>query len=511
MSELQMVDGIYQVSATATLDVTAISHTLFRDFSLGVDRLRRSLGDSVEDESWAQVLAPLRRYRFLLASAPIPFNEPALLITRNLERVATQLLSLHDADPRSAELLSKVLATGLALQSCPDNPIRDAILRTFPKGVRNGAVLVKDARLVKPIQVALRQYPTTCSLSVVTAGQLKGDHCYSFICVCGAAKWFPDFVFTAPRASAVMVFRYDWIRDVVPAPPRFIEQEGEGKTPSAIVPAASERPTVEADQIMPTIDWVALQRRGHPNPESESESVPARVAVLEGDYGVFLEDDEGSMLLTVDLYTDVPIERVRRVRTKELAVGMFVVLRTSGGGDYVLPVANGLLGKTSTQLRNLQKEWKALLREKVADSNLFEISIQLIELGSTRANETNLRNWMSPRSIKTYDPQDFAAIMRLIGLDDRRDEYWNAMSVLSRAHQQSGQRIRRSLFRRLQELDLSQLERDGLIDISLPDVDAGALTAFRVIGLAPALGNVTPARLNHPFPLGELDATYHSG
>jgi hypothetical protein len=166
-------------------------------------------------------------------------------------------------------------------------------------------------------------------------------------------------------------------------------------------------------------------------------------------------------------------------------------------------MADNLLGKTAQYVRNCQREWKSRLRRAVLASSLIEVSVRLLDAGSTCANEMNVRNWMSARNIKTHDPRDFAAIMHVVGLEDQTEEYWGAMAAISRAHQRVGQQIRRVLLRRLQEVDLASLERDGRLEISLPGVDAGSLTAFRIIDLAPAGQLVAPTKLNHPFPIGE--------
>jgi hypothetical protein len=260
--------------------------------------------------------------------------------------------------------------------------------------------------------------------------------------------------------------------------------------------------------MLPQIDWVAIQRRGLAQTESSFDDVPAKIAVLESGFGVFLEDDESASVLTFNLETDDLTQRIRRTPVQRLVQGMFVLLRTTGGGDYILPIADKLLGKTAPYLRNCQREWKVQLRRVVAQSSLFEVSVRLLDAGSTCANETNVRNWMFPRNIKTHDPKDFAAIMRVIGLQDRTDEYWSAMAAISQAHQRAGQHIRRVLLRRLQEVDLTTLERHGRLEISLPDVDAGSLTAFRIIDLASSGQLVATTKLNHPFPIGDLDAPH---
>jgi hypothetical protein len=91
--------------------------------------------------------------------------------------------------------------------------------------------------------------------------------------------------------------------------------------------------------------------------------------------------------------------------------------------------------------------------------------------------------------------------MRLIGLGEKWESYWEMMGEIDHAHRLAGHRIRRQLLRKLAELDLTELERVGRLNISLPDVDAGGLTAFRVLDVSPDQQFVSIARLGHPFNL----------
>jgi hypothetical protein len=91
--------------------------------------------------------------------------------------------------------------------------------------------------------------------------------------------------------------------------------------------------------------------------------------------------------------------------------------------------------------------------------------------------------------------------MRLVGLGDKWESYWEMMGEIDHAHRLAGHRIRRQLLRRLAELDLTELERVGRLDITLTDVDAGGLTAYRVIDVSPDQQTVSISRLGHPFDL----------
>ena len=91
---------------------------------------------------------------------------------------------------------------------------------------------------------------------------------------------------------------------------------------------------------------------------------------------------------------------------------MFLLLKTSGGGDYIVPLANRILGSEADKLRASQKGWKDRLRKLKNNNGTDWVINELRSLGCSIASPTNLRNWMSYRGIKTSQFSHFQAIMK---------------------------------------------------------------------------------------------------
>ena len=92
---------------------------------------------------------------------------------------------------------------------------------------------------------------------------------------------------------------------------------------------------------------------------------------------------------------------------------------------------------------------------------------------------------MSDRNIGTRRESDFRALMRLLGLEARFEDYWRAVRTLRAAHRRAGMQIRRALIGRIGSIDVDDLWTHGRVDIELPDSEGGKLTAFRIDGIAP--------------------------
>jgi hypothetical protein len=413
------------------------------------------------------------------------------------------------SSPEAAALLKVCIEITQELRARSDNPLFLAIRQAFPRGVGRGALLIRHSALIPSVERLLRKSAITSWISVLTAHQLKGSDSYERLLIVGPLSWHPSYVTRSKRSMQNVVLRFAWLNDHVAATNSFVGG-WTGDTETAGIPEARIQPQDEGVDALPEdflapVDWTHIHRRGlrHAGDAQEMDRVPAKTLLLEGEFGVFLEDDPSVTVLVIDLDAEEAQRRVARISVNKLEPGQFVILKRHGEPDFTVAYANQLMGSLSTPLRALQAEWKQRLRRRVEETSLLAVSIALLDLGSTRAMEANVRNWISARNIRTQDQEDFTAILKLIGLNDVFNEYWNGMETIARYHQRAGQQIRRQLLRKLQESALVGLERYGRLDITLTDaVGAGTLTAFRILAIDPKIRIVDVNELNSPFPIG---------
>jgi len=183
----------------------------------------------------------------------------------------------------------------------------------------------------------------------------------------------------------------------------------------------------------------------------------------------------------------------------KLQPGMFLLLRTEGGGDYIVPIANRILGEDAAQLREMQEGWKTRLRGEVELRGLLPVCIDLLELGGSKhVNEINLRYWMSSKCIRPQDNNDFRAILKLVGLQDKEALYRDVADRIERAHRSAGFYIRKLLISQVTGADLHEIHKKGYMEFELPRSDGGSLTAFRIEHISPAITNVSASRTGRP-------------
>ncbi len=490
---------IYECGAENSLLRARISHDPFRAYSLAVKGLINGLGEAASDEVWKPILTPLRKYGFALCAAPLPFNEPSIQQT-DIGKLNSSRVALDKVYPAQALQLGKTILCLEAINQRGENPYATWLAEDALRNPGTKAVLISDSRLVSAAEYQLSRDRATRRLSVITPAQLARERWFDVLYVLGAARWFPSYIFDAPRSKKTQLVRYAWIKDGREPSKTFL---------SAAVPAVGEaddppeQEVYDASELLPVVDWRSIgQKLAAAELQNVFESADAYLVLLEGDRAVFLEAEDGATVLTIDLDADESTDRLARIATNEVRAGTFLLLRTSGGGDYIVVEADRhFLKERAPEVREAQRNWKTLLRYEVEKDGLLGVSLRLLDLGSNSAEEINVRNYLSPRSIRTRAPEDFQAIMRLVGLGEQWERYWNMMGEIDHAHRLAGHRVRRQLLRKLEELDLTELERVGQMDITLPEVDAGGLTAFRVLDVSPDSQLVAINRVGHPFEL----------
>ena len=498
---LAQVTALYSCLAEGTISERLVWDDDAHRFSTALSRLREGVG---EDELLVPMLRKANRLRFDLMAAPV---SPRSLDPDEVHaQMRRDRVAIEAALPHLREALDDAIEALEVLAQSTANPLLDAaaaIAEGAPGAI--ATVLLRESRLIGPSQAAASDAGIGTALRWMTPHELRAADRADTLVVIGAPAWFPTHVFAAPRAPAIHAVRHrwitaDWRRLSKPAfEVSALDQAVSAHRPPTLrrapSPAFAGVPTsivAEAD-LLPAWDvggW-DQDRASFPDWSSDDE-VDALALRLEGDEFVLMEDADGHRALIADLDEDAP---VRRVPVRDLTPGVFVLLRTEGGGDYVVEVADRVLGAHAATAREAQRLWKTKLRDAVRARGAEAIVAELRRTGSQVANESNLRNWLSPRNIRTRRRIDFDAILAATDLVERREELWREMTLIAKAHTRAGQVIRRQLLAEVERADPQEMIRRGRLDVEL-DEGGGALTAVRVEEVLPGRRKVLRSQLD---------------
>lgn len=497
---------IYEKSASAAITRHRIEYPVLGKFCVSLNSFYSMLGELAGEDYWQKFLIPLKRLQFGLCAAPFPKEYRFERISAIANELKHHLRFCQKLYPDLAGQAVAILDLLTELLNDLKDPLLDKLLE-LTDAEQKVAWVIKESRLIPHVEelVAGLNLPR---LNVVHHLQLNDLTCYDRLVVIGPSRWFSESIFTAARASQIDILIFDWIKDRWRPQNVFVSPHKSSETSSRKHINVEERETssrwddIDPESILIIVNkasFVAsiLNRGGDTD---EYENVEAVCMFLEDDWVVFAEASEGTKTLVIDLDEDVN-DRIARIFVKDIKPGVFILVRTSGGGDYIVPVANKIMGNQVQQVREYQRRWKELLRNYVRMNGLLKTSIDLLDLGSNLANEINVRNWMSPRSIRTRKYRDFLAIMRLVGLEVEAQEYWAAMIRINRAHHKAGFKIRNLLLEQVKDLNIEALQRQGKMDFRLSNDDEGGLTAFRVESILVETFNVPYSRIGQPFKL----------
>ena len=497
------INSLYVCAASASVRSIAVDSELVSQFC----RWHRAFQRAAEENEGDLSLDGLVRLSFGLwyrvLSAPLPLCHPSLIDTSAANLLLKQVRAAGQSYCQLREVSDSYVSALAALRSSDDNPLWRALEADLAYGqADNVGLLMKPARLIAAVRdLAAAQWPR---LEILTESQLRSAVAFDRLYIFGAGRWHPGFVFSAPRAPDLRIVRYGVLNDSPPDEATFVKPLKQ-PTRTLFAPSrghgADGSLQIEAEEVRPVLDVASIMRHageggGVGTPGTSAELVKVRALFLEQDLAVFISASEGTSELTVDLREEAE-KLVQRVPTFNLEPGMAVLVRTEGGGDYIVAAADEIMAKEAEELRRHQRHWKQLLGALVEKLDTPEVVDRLKAAGSKIANYQNLRNWTSPRSIRTLKKEDFDAIFRVIGLSEDADRYWSMMAVIDQAHGRAGTLIRQRLLKQVQSADLSPLQTEGRQDFELPgEVGGGSLTAVRIVAMSSEVVEAHPSAIH---------------
>lgn len=451
-------------------------------------------------ELWGPYRRILRQTLWDLLNAPLPMDNQHLDLGAAVTVLAEAATGLRERTDRALVDAAIALAHEVGqLSQDSSDPLGSRARDLLNAGSPECSVLVVRDRTYRGA-VESHFHASGCPVRVATPAEVPDLDVADTMILAGQAKFYPNHLLNAPRARQLYVVRYEWLTDI-----NWVEALLPAQ-PTAPVRSTATPTTMQEDFLAPGlegIDWSELSappaRAAGPG-DHGPDVHQARLYLLAGGHGVYLESEPGPTVLSIDPETGRGVGSVRRLETSRVVPGNIIVLRRDyGGGDFVEDVANRLLGGQAKPLRAVQAEWTQALRRKVRDRTVARAERDLERRG-VRAR--NVRYWMSSHSIRTASLDDFRILMGYVGLGDRADAIWDQMGHLDRYHRKAGQRIRRMLLRQVRDADPAEINREGVMDFELSDDYASVLTAFRVEARSPdVIEEVPGSSIRAPFRL----------
>jgi hypothetical protein len=190
----------------------SVDHTLLADVSRSLRALVQSLGDEAADEHWRQTLGPVRKLAFSFCSVPLPFAQAVVSAGTDWGKVHRQVRLSQQMFPDSHESLADLVQKLERLSAENSSPLIGP-LEDLLRQCGSLSVMIRNPRMNQAAAAYFAGNPNLRNARVVSAAQLRGAHMCDVLAAIGPCGWFPEYVFSAPRAAAIHVISYRWIRD----------------------------------------------------------------------------------------------------------------------------------------------------------------------------------------------------------------------------------------------------------------------------------------------------------
>lgn len=494
-------DRLYESAATVRYDRFPVRNDMFEAFSFARSRLFTRLGEASQDPYWREFSRWTYRFWRWGMSVPIPFSHPRMFSDADAVHYRTHLIDCDQMYPGTQQMALTLVDLMERLASVGGAPLLEPLRTLLLRPTTDGptALVVRETALFDAVTETLDRAGLSGKAELVSAYHLRGKP-YGRLVLIGSSRWFPEYVFASPRAREIHMIHYNWVNGDPKVEPLFVSSTWSKKRSYSALHVARPDDLDAATAAALAFDVGRYLGRVRAAEQAQDEflEADARLFLLEEGTGAFLDTDSSALVLETD---GVGGKSLDRRFVGEIEPGMFLLLRQGGGGDYIVPIADSLLGDEAAEVRLVQRQWKARLRRLVQTQGIHQVGGWLKAHGAKRASDANIRNWMSDGSIKTSDYRDFAAIMSAIGMKNEAKAYWSAMSRIETAHIKAGKVIRQQLLKQVSGASAQELERVGRMDFWLDAAIGVTMTAQRIVRVDPGPYRVPHSRLNRLFEL----------
>jgi hypothetical protein len=243
------------------------------------------------------------------------------------------------------------------------------------------------------------------------------------------------------------------------------------------------------------LDWASIEPvGGQPSDNDPSDDVPARLILLAGGFGFYLEADADRIRGLDQLRASG--RWIRQLPVAGLGPDTVVVLRRAGSERELLqPRIDTLLGDDGPQVRSRQAEWKNALTERLLVGGLRDLRRAVSMPGLTLQYA---RYWAGSVSISPRQPT-FSRLLEYLQMPEP-ETCIEAARKLFNAHIGAGRQLSRDLEALVDDSVVNSLESSDSMTLSLDDgTGATQITLFRVVAVCPTTVTIPAAALRSPL------------
>lgn len=487
MNLLREADARYVAAATPNLTRVPVQDPAVEACTAAATALVRLIDDAGRPPEWSSARNAATALRWSLVTRP-------RLSSDSPDGWETQVRELRSELRRAARTASAELhALETLVDSASSLQGDDELAEQIAASVRavpgtTCVVLVNAAARTSAETVLGERLPGAAFL---TPRQFSVGGIWTRAVVVGVSAWYPDTVFTAPRAEQTVLVHHRWLHDQAEVPGLF----GTAASHALAVPLPQQNiPRFGHETIQPPVqqlDWTSIEPiGGQPTDSDPTDDVPARLILLAGGFGFYLEED-ADRIRGLDPSRSAG-KWIRQLPVAGIGPDTVVILRRAGSERELLqPRINDLLGSDGPHVRARQAEWKGMLAERLGAGDIRGLrrALDMTDLTLQYA-----RYWASSVSIFPR-PRTFRRLLEYLRVPDP-EAYVTAARTLFNAHLGAGKQLSKELEALVDDSVVLALESSDSVTLSLGEGSAATqITLFRVIAVCPHTVTIPAAAL----------------
>lgn len=489
---LDWLDRIYEVAEQSVgqrsgIELVTVSDPAGSDFAHRVKLLQHNHDDQAGLSIWDDLvdIAVACRWRAATQAAPAATGPDAgiALAIHSLRSEARRIRpALSD---ETARALDQLLASAGRLGSS-DSPVAQTILDTLRESGGQATCVVSTRGWLADLAdgwLSTVGVPAAC----VTSAQLLSGPVWDQAVFVGPPALFGREVFTAPRAYLMTFVQPAWLAGM-PLPTSILSRVAERPYVPAVrqfrsMNSAGEPPTVQVTEAELAVKprWPGTDPGSHPK-QGLPAVVPCRRILLSGGYRVML-DVNGSRIRTLEVEAGRE-PHVVMLDAASVGPGTVLVLKKDASETGALHrMALDALGSEGARIEAGQSDWKVALEDRIERHGIDRVRSELRRQGL--AHDRRIAAWASPDLIRPSSDRDFHLLLNALGLGERAEELVANANTLRREHMRAAARLTAELESRLEGSDLTRLQRDGHVEITLDLPGLSSMTATTILAVNP--------------------------
>jgi hypothetical protein len=445
------------------------------------------LKENALHDSWEEGLKIFNTIHAKLARTPCRPNwliHEILDIQGGKDTLCNLRARLQFVDPDVRNVFDALNSQLDALSRLECSPLLEHLTRIFPSGEKTGSSLfiLRDLRLWEEARRCLTNVLPAHDWEISKPSSLRNqqhaDRLFLFGPVWCLRYRHEEYLLRAPASGQIHIVAcaHEFTGDVSLS---LLHESTNIKINGRRNLQPNEKPWDFEPIAQAQIGRFRLKGSGESKIWESGKKVKAVPFRLGGARGTYFATDSSVWVVTADFSGSSPVcTGVDKIPVDDLEPGGLILMTTSGGGDMIPLVADMILHH-SRPIRELQLAWKTALLARIQTDGLDNTSLSLRALGAQMASPTNLKNWCNPRSIGMENlDTDLSAVLKLIGKEACYSDVLAGIEALRGAHQSAGRQLQAKLLKSLKGRDLSEVFRQGELEIR--HGDGPAKTVFLV-------------------------------